>query len=469
VNRLVRLTVAAALAAVLVPSLATGATRMWVGFQDDASFRFRPDRDEILDRAKNAHATVARSTIDWARAAPTRPSRASNPFDPAYRLDDIDEFVRKAQARGLEPMLQIYGTPSWANGGAGRNHVPRRLGDLTSFAQAVSARYSGRYPGFPFVRFWGVWNEPNLNQFLSPQFNKKGKSVAPAAYAKLFAAAYRGIKAGNSSALVGMGETSARGRDKHVRGLQDTHSPGKFFQLVAKAAPRLKFDALTHHPYPTDPKQRPNQVVAWPNVSLKLIPRLERSANTWFHRRTTPIWITEYGHETKPPDPKGISYALQAAYTKQAIEIARGYPYVTMFIWFVLHDDQGDPWQSGLITENGDLKPAFFTFAETAFPLDPRNAIYTVQAGKPDPAVRISALEIASRSPPGSRVGIDARVFTGDTLVAHVTPEGLLGRDGWVSVPLHFTPEARKTYYAQVEANDIHGNKVSRFLTIVSR
>ena len=169
-NRLVRLTVAAALAAVLVPSLATGATRMWVGFQDDASFRFRPDRDEILDRAKNAHATIARSTIDWARAAPTRPSRASNPFDPAYRLDDIDEFVRKAQARGLEPMLQIYGTPSWANGGAGRNHVPRRLGDLTSFAQAVAARYSGRYPGFPFVRFWGVWNEPNLNQFLSPQF-----------------------------------------------------------------------------------------------------------------------------------------------------------------------------------------------------------------------------------------------------------------------------------------------------------
>jgi hypothetical protein len=140
-----------------------------------------------------------------------------------------------------------------------------------------------------------------------------------------------------------------------------------------------------------------------------------------------------------------------------------------MFIWFVLHDDQGDPWQSGLITESGDLKPAFFTFAETAFPLDPRNAIYTVPAGKADPVVRISALEIASRSAPGSRVGIDARVFTGDTLVARVTPEGVLGRDGWVTVPLHFTPEARRTYYAQVEANDIHGNKVSRFLTIVSR
>jgi dihydrodipicolinate synthase/N-acetylneuraminate lyase len=53
--------------------------------------------------------------------------------------------------------------------------------------------------------------------------------------------------------------------------------------------------------------------------------------------------------------------------------------------------------------------------------------------------------------------------------VAHVTPEGVLGRDGWVQVPLHFTPEGSRTYYAQIEANDIHGNKVSRLLTIVSR
>ena len=67
------------------------------------------------------------------------------------------------------------------------------------------------------------------------------------------------------------------------------------------------------------------------------------------------------------------------------------------------------------------------------------------------------------------QIGVDARGFTGDTLVAHVTPEGVLGRDGWVQVPLHFTPEGSRTYYAQIEANDIHGNKVSRFLTIVSR
>ena len=52
--------------------------------------------------------------------------------------------------------------------------------------------------------------------------------------AKLYRAAYTGIKIGNPKALVGIGETSARGRDKPLRraGLQETESPGKFAQLL---------------------------------------------------------------------------------------------------------------------------------------------------------------------------------------------------------------------------------------------
>lgn len=468
-NRLARLTAVAVLAAGLAPSLAAGATRMYVGFQDDASFRFRPDRDYTFDRAKNAHATLVRSTIDWARAAPTRPARATNPFDPTYRFDDIDEFIRKAQERDMEPMLQIYGTPAWANGGAGRNHVPRRMSDLRAFAQAVSARYSGRYPGFPFVRFWGVWNEPNLNQFLSPQFDARGRSVAPGLYAKLFASAYAGIKAGNRLALVGLGETSARGRDRRIRGLQDTHSPGRFLELVAKASPRLRFDAVAHHPYPSQPGQAPNQTVRWPNISLTMIPRLERSLNLWFHRKSTPIWITEYGHETRPPDPKGISFDQQAAFARQSMRIAGGFPYVAMFIWFVLHDDAGNPWQSGLIAQDETTKPSYYAFAETAFPYDARNGIFTVQAGRPNPVVRFPVRQIAAHSPPGSRIGIDARIFTGDTVVARPQPESTIGIDDFVTTPLAFTPLAGRTYYAQIEANDIHGNRVRRLLTLVAR
>jgi hypothetical protein len=438
---------------------------MWLGFQDDAALRFREDRDYILDRVKNASGTIVTASVEWSRVAPTRPARGDNSFDPAYRFENIDELVRGAQNRGLEVMIRISSTPAWA--GPARNRLPRRLSDLTAFTRAIASRYSGRYAGYPYVRFYSVWNEPNLNQFLAPQFDKKGRSVAPANYARLYAAAYTGLKLGNPRALVAMGETSARGRDRHVNGLQDTHSPGRFFELVAKANPSLKFDAVSHHPYPTDPRQRPEQVVRWPNVSLRSLPRLRTSLQKWFKRSNVRIWITEYGHETVP-DKRGVSYETQADYLRRALGMARSYPFVDMFIWFGLHDDQGNPWQSGLIAEDETVKPAYYLFAQLAYPLDPRNTLMTVKGGRANPVIRLSALTIATESPAGARIGVDLRVVEGDSLIAHPQPEAPLGSDGWVTTPVAFMPQPGHTYYIYATLNDIHGNKVQRLLTLVA-
>jgi hypothetical protein len=467
VTRLVRLALLVTAAAVCAPASALAAPRMWTGFQDDAGLRFRVDRDYILERARNANATMVTAAVEWSRVAPTRPARGANPFDPAYRFENIDELVRGAQARGLEVMIRISSTPRWA--GPGGNRLPRRLADLTAFSTAVAARYSGRYPGFPFVRFYTIWNEPNLEQFLAPQFDRRGRSVAPANYARLYAAAYAGVKRGNARALVALGETSARGRDRPSRGrIQDSHSPGRFLELVARANRRLRFDAIGHHPYPTDSRQRPEQVVRWPNVSLRSIPRFRASAQRWFRRGNVRIWITEYGHETTP-DPRGVSFETQADYLRRALGMARRMAFVDMFIWFGLQDDQGNPWQSGLIAQDGTVKPAYPLFAALAYELDPRNAVIVVPAGRPNPIVRISALPIAYESPVGARIGVDLRVVHNDSLIAHPQPEAPLGIDGWVTVPVAFTPVARQTYYVFATLNDIHGNRVSRILTLIAR
>ncbi|HEY4621969.1 MAG TPA: cellulase family glycosylhydrolase, partial [Gaiellaceae bacterium] len=304
-RRIARLVfVLSALAALAAPA-ALAAERMWVGFHDDPSFRWVDDRAIRIRASAQQGSTIMRLLVLWDRAAPQQPASPSDPFDPAYRLDDVDEAVRAAQENDQEVMLTISGTPSWANGGAKPNAMPANLADFTEFARAIASRYSGRFAGYPYVRFWSVWNEPNLNLFLTPQFNGNGQSVSPANYAKLYAAAYTGIKAGNPTAQVAMGETSARGSDK-PSGLRPAHSPGKFAELVAKANPNLKFAAWAHHPYPSNPNSKPNQLVKWPNVSLMSLPRFETSLNTWFKRKSTPIWITEYGHQTQPPDSLGI-------------------------------------------------------------------------------------------------------------------------------------------------------------------
>ena len=77
------------------------------------------------------------------------------------------------------------------------------------------------------------------------------------------------------------------------------------------------------------------------------MPQFEKDLKKWFHR-TVPIWITEYGHETKPAEPHGVTLAQQAAYAKQALTFAKNDPNIQMFIWFTFRDSAGNPWQSGL-------------------------------------------------------------------------------------------------------------------------
>jgi hypothetical protein len=368
--------IAVALVAVLcasaLASTAGAANRMWVGFHDDPSFRWANDRSERIEASARIGASVMRLLVHWNQVAPERPTRPADPFDPAYNFGDVDEAVSTARAANMQVLLTLYGTPRWANRGRGVNVMPSRVLDFRRFAQAIASRYSGRFEEHPTVRFWSIWNEPNLQRFLKPQFDKRGRSLAPKNYAKLYAAAYQGIKTGNPAAKVAIGETSPRGSDK-PSGRRTIHSPGRFAELVAKANPRLKFAAWAHHPYPSVPRLKPSQKVRWPNVTLASLPEFQKRLKTWFKRRSLDIWVTEYGHQTRPQDRLGVTYAKQAEYIRQAIAIARKQRFTKMFVWFVFQDDLGQPWDSGIYTRAGLAKgraPA--AFARAARPLDPR-------------------------------------------------------------------------------------------------
>jgi hypothetical protein len=465
VQRLARLTALTLLAALAAVPMGAAADRMWIGFHDDPSFRWEPDRTSMLDRAQSANATMFRAVVTWADVAKTKPANAANPFDPAYKLDDVDQLVRDAQQRGMEVLLTIWGTPKWANGGKGPAFLPKKLSDLTTFSRALAQRYSGRYPGFPYVRFYSVWNESNLQLFLAPQFDSQGRSVGPALYAKLYAAAYAGIKSGNAKALVAIGETSSHGRDKALGGQSGTHSPGRFAQLVAKANPRLKFDAWAHHPYPYPVSMKPTQKVRWPNVSLASLPQFEKSLDVWFKRKGIPVWITEYGHETKPGEPQGVTESQQASYIKQALAIVKRDQRVQMFVWFVFQDTKTSLWQSGLYRLNGAAKPGLAAFRSAARILDARNAVVRARAGT-RPTVRVSFRQFASLNKPGASIGITYRLNQGKASVAVAQPEVALGVDGWVSFRVNYALRKGVTYTLTADANDVNGLTARRVLTV---
>jgi hypothetical protein len=466
----VRLIAVLCVAAAVAAPTALAADRMWMGFHDDPTFRWSDQRVSELDRASAAGATVVRTLVTWANVAPERPRRATDPFDPAYKLDDVDELVRAAQARGQEVLITVWGTPKWANGGKGPAFLPKKWGDFQNFARALASRYSGRYPGYPFVRFWGIWNESNLGGFLSPQFNAKGKIVGPALYAKLAAAGYAGIKAGNSKALVAIGETSSHGLDKKRAGVTDSVRPGTFARLVAAANKRLKFDAWAHHPYPYPVRMKATQRVLWPNVALTSLARFETSLDQWFGRKQIPVWVTEYGHETRPGEPSGVTEGQQARYLSQAIALLRNDSRVPLFVWFVFRDSDGSLWQSGLTRESGAAKPAYGRYRAGAGALDMRNGTVTVKGGTRNPLVTANVREFCANNAAGSPVGVTYRATIGGKAVAVGQAEPRLAVDCTVSFRITgLTVPKRATATVALDLNTANGNGAVRTLSVVGR
>jgi hypothetical protein len=446
---------------VLPVGVAVGAERMPVGFFDDPSFRWSPDQAVNLAAAAAAGATVVHTTANWALIAPTRPHWAADPDDSAYRLSDLDQLVRESARYGLRVMVDITGTPGWANGGRSPNHMPTHLSDLATFAYMLALRYDGRNLGKGTVGLWSVWNEPNLQQFLTPQY-AGGRIVSAANYARLYRTVYAAIKSANPWAKVAIGETSAQGRDRPGRGVSQTVAPGTFMRLLARQG-GLRFDAWAQHPYPTSRAARPLQVVRYPNVTLAQLPRFELELRAAFHRRV-PIWVTEFGYETRPSQPQGVSYGQQAAYARQALSFARSDPDVQMFVWFTFRDSPGNPWKSGLEQPSGAAKPSLAAFSSLAHLID--GTTVTTRPGVA-PSLTIFTPYLTFYNPNHVLVGVTYTIRDGAKMVASGEPQSFTEPDGSVTFKPAFKPLKGQTYTVTATVNDANGNQQTRMVTIV--
>ena len=368
-NRLRVLVAALAVALLCVPT--AGAARgMLVGLLDEAALYDEPT--SVFPVMEQARTQVLRLNLYWGGrigVAERRPARATDPADPAYDWTLYDRTVNYAAQHKIRILFSIYGTPSWANGGAGLNVPPRAIADLNNFAYAAAKRYSGVYPAsdgraLPPVKLWLAWNEPNLSIGLKRQFRRVGgRWVMQSAidYTKICNAVYGGVhRTLIRGERVACGATAPRGNNSPTSS-RPTISPLAFMRAL-KAAGLRKFDAYAHHPYygrkTETPTSKPSATAVTMGNINTLIAELTR---LWGKKR---LWITEYGYQTNPPDRAfGVSYAKQAAYMKQAYAIARKNPRIDMMLWFLLRDEPRlGGWQSGLLTRTGKKKPSFNVF-----------------------------------------------------------------------------------------------------------
>jgi hypothetical protein len=431
--------------------------RMPVGFFDDPSFRWSEDAKANLLQAQRAHASVVHVLAYWASIAKSRPKNPLNGSDPAYDLSDLDQLVSSSEEYGMEVLMTIAGTPAWANGGKTPNYPPTNVNDLKNFAQMLATRYNGKNARYGVVTRFSIWNEPNLQLFLAPQFDKNGKIVSPQAYAKLYMAGYNGIKAGNPKALVAAGETSNRGHNHPTGGVSDSTAPATFARLLAEINPKLPMDAWATHPYPSVYALGPTQKVAYPNVAFSTMTRFGNDLQKWFGRRI-PIWVTEYGEQTAPEyNNGGVAYAKQAQDLKMAMQLAQQNPYVEMFTWFIFRDSDSKTWFSGVVKKNGSKKPAYGAFQSAAQNMV--GFVQTIPAGQKI-SIRIPVPVMRFYNPPGTKLGMTFALFDGKKKLAVAQPLVPLSADGYVPVNVNYKAVKGKTYTLGATINDKHGHTV---------
>jgi hypothetical protein len=331
-----------ATAACFAAAPASASNGIKYGIQEDAWLEFGPGTlNARLDSLKRLGVPLVRFTVRWDVVAKKRPKNASSPRDRAYDWRRPDRVMRGLRRHGLTPVVTLLGTPSWANGGRGPSYAPPHPRDFRAFARAAASRY-------PWVRYWLIWNEPNHPLWLKP-------TRASIYVEHLLNPGYEGIHSVLRHALVAGGITAPRG------GLGGV-APVTWLRGMARAHAHL--DAYAHNPYPLRPGETPSAHGCrfCPTITMATLPKLLILVRRYFGPK--PVWLTEYGYQTNPPDGfLGVPPRQQATLLSLAAMRAWRLARVTMLIQYLYRDEpQLSRFQTGLVYIDDKPKPSLNGF-----------------------------------------------------------------------------------------------------------
>ena len=362
---------------------------------------------------------------------------------PAHAWDALDRLVRQAAARGIQVMLVPTGfAPLWAQGLDPARYGGRydsyfawepSAAQFGAFVHALGARYSGSFTPrrshtpLPRVGAWEIYNEPNFGEDLAPQAID-GSSVlyAPRMYRALADAAWGALSAtGHAADTIVIGSFAAAGAQagpgRHdPQGLPGTYGETKplvfmreLYCLDASYRPYLGIAAalrgcpatsagyrrfraehpvlfrasgFSDHPYvlakglPPTEGDSPDPSYAQFNQLPRFAATLDRIQRIYGSGRRFPIWNTEYGYITCPPNCRHgyVSPSTAAAYINWAEYLSWRNPRIASTMQYLLYDPSptvGTPepggFASGLIfyptVHHGAPKPGYYAYRMPIF------------------------------------------------------------------------------------------------------
>jgi hypothetical protein len=392
----IRILLCASLASLALASGAIGAGQAQASTNQKLYFEGSTDllnpitRPATLAQLQTLGVKALRVELSWYEVAPaptstTKPSfEATNPGN--YNWGQYDALLAEAKRLGWQVLLTVTApAPSWAtaNHKAPYTYQPDPL-DFQEFMTAVARHYGSE------VSLYSVWNEPNEAAYLTPQWSSSGKPVSGRIYRGLYQAGYAGLQAaGIAHPRVLFGETSPTGYDtvniraEKSRALLHPVAPLAFMRealcLNAKyrksgTCGELQMAGYAHHAY--FPAAGPKYV--WPqkdSVTIASLSRLSNALNLAARAHAIPgglpIYLTEFGVQSKPNKFEGVSSSKQAEYDAIAEHMAYNNPRVAAFSQYLFKDDPLSGrltaggfvgFQTGLEYVSGARKPLYYGF-----------------------------------------------------------------------------------------------------------
>jgi hypothetical protein len=349
-------------------------------------------RATAIAQLQHVGVSALRMELYWINVAPAARSArrpnfdATNPLN--YSWGAYDWVVAKAKELHWSVLLTVTGpVPKWATS-TRRDYVTHpSASEFEKFMTAVGRHYGS------LVSFYSIWNEANHPAFLRPQFNANGTPASPRIYRALYQAGYEGLKAaGLKNPQVLMGETAPTGyssvnvRREGRNALLHDVAPLTFLRGALCLNPHyrkagscgpLQAAGYAHHAYTNaaGPFYRPPER---DNVTIGVLSRLTRAldlaARAGALPAHLPVFLTEFGVQSRPNRFLGVPVGKQAEWDAIAEKMAWSNPRVAAFSQYLLRDDPlgGRPgasvhggtigFQTGLEYINGKPKPLYFAW-----------------------------------------------------------------------------------------------------------
>lgn len=320
-----------------------------------------------------------------------------------------DRFVGALASRGVQALPFVWGSPRWVASDPGRPPVDAAAHEQAwrAFLAAAVARYGadGAYWGAPYhqqygadatpmpLHFWQIWNEPNLRKYFNPEGTD---SAGVWQYGRLLRISSQAIKNQDPDAkivLAGNPGYPPRG------GLKAWEFLNRLYRV-----PGIKsaFDIAALHPYA-------NNLWAF-GAEIRNVRAVMRNHGDL----ATPLWLTEFGWGSAPPDRFGINQGIagQQRLLRGAFHLVlthRSEWDVQRMYWFLWRDPAPDSrfahrcsfcGSAGLLRYDRTPKPAYWEYTRySADRTPPRGRIISgprAHTNDPTPSLSFASSEPGS-------------------------------------------------------------------------